>query len=623
MDRLKTRIIGRYEYALFAILILNALLKWRFFSGLVAADDFSYAVYAYSMWRIPMPWDLTMDFRVLRLALILPVALLFRILPPTVFVTVAYPMAMSFGTVVLVYLIGRKLYGQNAGLLAAFVIATFPADILYGTMLLPDGVVPFWLALSVWSFLNADETSGRKAHLWYLAAGFFMFTGFITRENTYYFLLFFLPFAFSKRRWANGLYQFGTGFVVPVVVLYGFYFLKSGDFMYNLHLAEHYRDPLIASGYIPPNDRNWYSMLFMMLPGLFLRQNGTRLFMSGLYGYTMYVSLAAAVYTAIRAWQKRDARMLMAPWWFLLAYLYLEFGSISFTDYQMMKKLDRFLLTLTPAAAMMCGYALSEAFGLGARNLFRRRIIREIAGDFKNHAYIWISMPLAAFVLVFMLFTSYTTAANQKASRDANLAKFRWGYFDVLDGRENKPVYDTGGWWKNKLSFYFLPDIRYAEMPWRHTDMLRDLKAVAEPSELAGSYVIIDHSHFSGENDLRIQHAIDDFPSYVTAPPEEWELLGRRGGIEIYEVPEDWTYRPYEGSEYVKRAFPHALEVGNFQLFMHCLHPDLRSRLSEQQFISLVGTLANPNDNRRDDLMNNRIIYKTINGIWKVDFKLD
>jgi len=190
MKNITTHTIGRYEAALLVILLLNAVLKWRFFCGLVAADDFSYAVYAYSMWRIPMPWDMTMDFRVLRLALIMPVALLFRILPPTVLVTVAYPMAASFGTIVLVYLIGKKLYGPNAGIIAAFVFATFPADIVYGTMFLPDGVVPFFMALSVWSFLNADGNGGKNAFIWYLASGFFMFLAFITRENTYYFLLF-------------------------------------------------------------------------------------------------------------------------------------------------------------------------------------------------------------------------------------------------------------------------------------------------------------------------------------------------------------------------------------------------------------------------------------------------
>ena len=36
-----------------AILVLNALLKWQFFCGLVQADDFSYGVYSFSMFPSP------------------------------------------------------------------------------------------------------------------------------------------------------------------------------------------------------------------------------------------------------------------------------------------------------------------------------------------------------------------------------------------------------------------------------------------------------------------------------------------------------------------------------------------------------------------------------------------
>jgi len=92
-----------------AILAVNLLLKVRFFSGLTQADDFAYGVYAFSFFRIPLPWDMTLDFRALRLALLLPVSFLFRLVPPGEIAAVLYPTVASFGTVVLVFLIGRKL----------------------------------------------------------------------------------------------------------------------------------------------------------------------------------------------------------------------------------------------------------------------------------------------------------------------------------------------------------------------------------------------------------------------------------------------------------------------------------------------------------------------------------
>jgi len=622
---LKTSKQGERPYiiALALILVLNAVLKRRFFCGLVEADDFSYAVYSFSMFRIPMSWDMSMDFRVLRLALLLPVAFLFRFLPPAEVVAVLYPMAVSFGSIVLVYLIGKKVYGHNAGILASFVLATFPADVIYSTILLPDGVVPFYLGLSVWAFLNAESGSGRGAKVWFAVSGFALFLAFVTRENSYYFLLFYLPFAFSARRWKKGLYMAAAGFAFPITVLYFIYYLKSGDFLFNLHLAEHYRDPLIESGYIPKNSENWYVILFFMFPAMFSSLIGRTVFISGLYGLTFYAGIFCVIYTAVKAVRRKNGLMFIAPWWFLVVYLYLEYGTISFTHYQMMKKLDRFLLTLTPAMALSYGVVLADSLGLGAGKVLTKNRIVERMRALTVNKRLMASFLLSCVVLAGTLYTSYGVMARQKADRDGNMRKFRWGYFSVLKKMPNRPVYNTGGWWNNKLSFYYLPDLRFAEMPWRRSGMLRDLKAVKDPSELAGSHVIIDRSHFSGRNDLRIKHSYDDFGGYVKVPPKDWVFLGREYDVEIYFVPDDWVYDEPDGKELALESLLYSVKIGDFALFVDSLHPDLLSRLSQKDFMELVRRLSNENDPSRDELLNKRIVYKKSEDRWKIDFRLD
>lgn len=609
----KSKYSNPYYVALALILVLNAVLKWRFFCGLSQADDFSYGVYSFSMFRIPMSWDMNMDFRVLRVTLLLPVAVLFRFLPPADVVAVLYPMAASFGSIILVYLIGKKLYGINAGVLAAFVLATFPCDVLYSTMLLPDSIVPFYLSLSVWAFLNADSDTGGRSKLWYLLAGFALFLAFTTRENSYYFLLFFLPFAFSRRRLKNGLYLMGIGFALPVILLYSVYYVKSGDFMFNLHLAEHYRDPLIKSGYIPKNSVNWFVMLYYMFPILFMKLTGRPVIMSSLFGLTFYVGIVCIIYTVLKALKKRDFRILIALWWFLIVYLFLEYGTISFTSYQMMKKLDRFLLTLTPAMALSFGVVLSDAWGLGSEKIKHLKKIKRR----------WIAAFLSSVVMCSMLYSSYMVISAQKSNIDNNLRKFRWGYFNVLENKPHKPVYNTGGWWNNKLSFYFLPDLHYAEMPWRHSAMLRDLKAVNNPSDLAGSYVIIDRSHFSGDNDLRIKHSYDDFGSYVKLPPGEWTLLGSEYNIEIYEVPDGWSYIEPDGKDLALKSLLRSINISDFMLFLNSLHPDFLSRLTEEQLGTLIQILVNEKNPTRVELLGKRLEYREYNGHWKIFFNLN
>lgn len=607
-----------------AILAVNLFLKIRFFSGLCQADDFSYGVYAFSFFRLPFPWDMTVDFRALRLALLLPLSLIFRVLTPGEFTAVLYPMLASFGTVVLVFLIGRRLAGAAAGLFAAGVFAVFPGDVIYGTMLLPDVLAPFYLTAAVWAFLKAGDAS-PKAKWWHLAAGVSMFLAFSARENSYYFVLFFLPFAFSAERWRRGLYYTVAGFAVPVLLLYALYGLKSGDFLYNLHLAENQRDPLIRSGYIPRNADNWFRCLWYMLPGVHALPNGTRMFASPLFGATFYLGIPCLAYAAVKGALRRDRMLLLAPWWFLAGYLFLEFGSISFDRYQMMLKLPRFLLTLTPAMAVGCGIVLGDAFWFG-----RSRATGEQGGSRKAKAppkrkgseYRYFTIPVACAVSAWLLFTSWEAMTYQNDSLERNMQAFRWGYRDVLKGRPRKPVYGTGGWWNNKLSFYLLPDIRFADMPWRRSDMLRDLKTVKNPAELADSYIVLDRTNFTGQNDLRIRHSYDDFGSWILFPPKEWKLLGANYHTEIYEVPAGWTYTEPEGKALAYGLLLHALRMDDFMLFFFSLHPDFVKTLTEERFWSLFSLLKDEKNPERAELLNKRLVYREDNGKVKIDFNL-
>ena len=613
-NKLKNIIFDKYVIALALIFVLNAFFKWRYFSGLVMADDFSYGVYSYRLFRVPLPWDMNIDFRMFRLSFLIPVSILYKFLPPTEFTAVLYPMALSFGTVLMVYLIGKKLYGSLAGVFAALIIATFPADILYGTMLLPDIVVPFYLALAVWTFLNAESSSGKTAYIWYVLSGFSVFLAFTARENSYYFALFYVPFIFDKKQWKNGLYMIGLGFVMPVLVLYTVYYFKSGDFLYNLHLAQKYRDPLIKSGYIPKNADNWYTQFYYMFPFIFRKAAGKKFFFSDLYGLAFFFGVPCLVYTALKSMKKHRWNFLLAPWWFLIGYFFLEFGTISFQNYQMMKKLPRFLLILTPALALGYGVALSDIFSVVRKKIKKAK---------KLTFGIIPGAVLIGIFLILQMFSLFGVIIPKKRSMEANMAKFRWGYYEVLQNRPLKPVYITGGWWLNKLSFFFLPDLRYADVSWDRSDMIRDLKEVKNPTELAGSYIILDRNHFNGNNDLRVRHSYDSFGSYAQLPPTEWEFLDNSYGLEIYEIPDGWEYNEPDGKETALGAFRHAIEVNDIMLAFHNLHPDFVSSFSRNQFWNFITSIRDLSPEQRKELFEERVQYKELNGKWKILLNLN
>lgn len=200
------------------------------------------------------------------------------------------------------------------------------------------------------------------------------------------------------------------------------------------------------------------------------------------------------------------------------------------------------------------------------------------------------------------------------------MEQFRWGYNDVLKNRPNRPVYQTGGWWNNKLSFYFLPDVGYADINGRRSEILRDLKKVENPSELAGSYVLIDRKHFTGQNDLRIQHSYDDFGSFVLAPPQEWISIGNKFFVEIYEVPEQWSYTEPDGKALIREAFVQSAVDSDPMRFLYCLHPMYRQNLDQNAFYKLINTLRNMGDSERTAYLDEHLRYGETQGKWKVYF---
>ena len=614
MFKIKKIKLDPYISALIVIFVINAYLKWRFFYGLVMADDFSYGVYSYSMFRVPLPWDMSLDFRALRFSLLLPVALLFKIFSPTEFVAVLYPLAASVGTIFVVYLIGRKLYGPKAGIFAAFIMATFPTDIRSGTLLLPGIIVTFFLSLAVWCFLSAESESGKRAKLLYFLSGISVFFAFNARENSYYFLLFFLPFLFNIKRWKNGLYLIGMGFILPVIFLYTFYYFKTGDVLYNLHLAQKYRDPLIESGYIPENFSNWFLCIYYMFPEFFNLFTGKSGYINPIFGLNFVLGMPFLLYITIKSLVKHDWKLLIVPWWFLIVYLYLEFGTISLEQYQIMRKLARFLLILTPALALGYGIVMSD-------------ITSGIQKRIKKHKRVTFSgipsVVLIGVIIILQVFSLLFVLVINKYNTRYTMRKYRWGYYEVLKDKPRKPVYVTGGWWFNKFSFYFLPDLRYADVSWKRSTMLRDLKEVREPSELAGTYILIDRSHFNGNNDLNLLLSYDTYGSYLQLPPQEWKLLASRHNVEIYEVPEDWKYNKPAGKEIALGAFRYAMQVGDLMLAIHNLHPDFVSAFSGDQFRAFIQSVMDLNSPTSEKIFEERVHYRKYNGKWKILFLLD
>jgi 4-amino-4-deoxy-L-arabinose transferase-like glycosyltransferase len=88
-------------------------------------------------------------------------ALTFRLLGPSEWTTRLWSALPLLGTVLLTWRIGRRLYGEVAGLLAGVVMATVVGNALYVRKASADQLFVFCLTLSIYGFLRDAERADR------------------------------------------------------------------------------------------------------------------------------------------------------------------------------------------------------------------------------------------------------------------------------------------------------------------------------------------------------------------------------------------------------------------------------------------------------------------------------
>lgn len=93
---------------------------------------------------------------------------LFVVLGPSLYLPRLMVMVVGVGTVFLSFLLGRELFGDAVGLLAAALVATAPSHILLTHMAWSNDTTPFFVTAASLGLLLAF----RKGRGWWVAAGF-------------------------------------------------------------------------------------------------------------------------------------------------------------------------------------------------------------------------------------------------------------------------------------------------------------------------------------------------------------------------------------------------------------------------------------------------------------------
>jgi 4-amino-4-deoxy-L-arabinose transferase-like glycosyltransferase len=165
--------------ALVLIVAAGLALRVIYNFGLVWVDSFTYADAAISMAR----WEPVFSPHVVgdvyytqyvRLTLIAPAALLYKLFGESDTASSVFPVALSLGMAPLAFWFTRRFAwpgsraGTIAGLAAAGLMAIFPWSVIVSTQFMPDGVQAAFLAIATVCLLVAlyDEGLSRRQLLW-------------------------------------------------------------------------------------------------------------------------------------------------------------------------------------------------------------------------------------------------------------------------------------------------------------------------------------------------------------------------------------------------------------------------------------------------------------------------
>jgi hypothetical protein len=221
------------------ILAGAAVARVQAFGGIVREDSFHYVEMSHHVILTGELFPELGSFATTRLTLVLPLILANKLFGYGETPSIAWPFLCSMLTVVLAFLIARKLAGPWAGVIAATVLAAAPVEVELATMLLPDAIVGFFIALAVWLALEGSDLSGRTGVAVLAASGVAIGAAYFARITSLAFLplvmaIPLIPKQGRATRWWHALVPVGGVAVVLGGAAMLFWALK-GDPLYDWH----------------------------------------------------------------------------------------------------------------------------------------------------------------------------------------------------------------------------------------------------------------------------------------------------------------------------------------------------------------------------------------------------
>lgn len=163
----------------FLICFIGVLLNISCFTGLISSDDLHY--YRFVKKLVEGNYGLEYHHFSVRYGLLIPVAISYKILNISELSTVLVPFISSVLSVPLIVIIGWKLFGYTSGIIAGVLFVTFPVQLHYASILVPETIANFYVLVAITFYIS--EYDGFNFLLSVLS-GIFISIAYLTKEPT-------------------------------------------------------------------------------------------------------------------------------------------------------------------------------------------------------------------------------------------------------------------------------------------------------------------------------------------------------------------------------------------------------------------------------------------------------
>jgi 4-amino-4-deoxy-L-arabinose transferase-like glycosyltransferase len=308
------------------------LLRLYFRIGHIFSDDAYYTYLSYTL----LNGDFTNEYLgypvfPLRIAFLGLTSVSMNIFGTNELATILFPFVISLLNILLIYKLAKLLTDNNTiSLIASFLIAFFPTDVVFSSIGFPDLINIFFINLGIYFLMKSHYQ--QKIHL-ALLGGILLFLSMQFKETIYYVLILFiilLGHFFIKKKQLNLHLVIGIIFIIGNYLIEGFvYLFLHNDFFYrititNINYSYSYYDFFPYTAQKISGSINYFRNLFDQVVLI----NAKSIFLRRFYLFLPLIS----VFQTLLNYKKRK-NPLLTSWFWGTAILLIAFTTSS-TEYK-------------------------------------------------------------------------------------------------------------------------------------------------------------------------------------------------------------------------------------------------------------------------------------------------